>query len=404
MKYPKIKLAFKATLACVFFLLIAALPGNAAEIDDSLAKCAAIKNDNAARLKCFDDLANKQPAAKEAVTAIPDKKVTIKDPAAKYSIINIPAEKKDVAPIPAEKAGIKEPAAEKKVVSVMEKYWDMSLDPKKERNIFALWPYRPNYFLPLAYNSSPNDDTDLDFDPDAKAQRNEVKFQLSFKFKIWRDIIRSPAIKDIIEKSTGIRGIDIWIAYTQQSFWQLYNSAFSAPFRDTNYEPELLFNFRVQREIPGLMGTKLQFINFGFNHQSNGRSEPLSRSWNRIVANVGLEKDNFGLMLKTWYRIPENETNDDNPDITRYTGYGELWGTLYWRNQRFAVMLRNNLRSENLGAIQLEWSIPLSSINENLARKISLYVQYFNGYGESLLDYNKSTNRISAGLMLADWN
>ena len=167
----------------------------------------------------------------------------------------------------------------------------------------------------------------------------------------------------------------------------------------------------MQREIPGLMGTKLQFINLGFNHQSNGRSEPLSRSWNRIVANVGLEnsfglekKDSFDLLLKTWYRIPENETNDDNPDITRYTGYGELWGTLYWKNQRFAVMLRNNLRSDNLGAIQLDWSVPLSTINEHLGKKISLYIQYFNGYGESLLDYNTSINRISAGFMLADWN
>ena len=310
MKILNAALAYKLTLACVFFLLIAAFPGNAAEIDDSLAKCVAIKDDNAARLKCFDDLAKQLPAAKKAVNVIP-----------------------------AEKAAAKEPVEEKKVISVMEKYWDMSLDPNKERNIFVLWPYRPCFFLPLAYNSSPNQDTDLDFDPKAKSQYNEVKFQLSFKFKIWRDIVRNSEIKDIIEKSTGIRGIDLWVAYTQQSFWQLYNSAFSAPFRDTNYEPELLFNFRMQREIPYLMGTKLQFINVGFNHQSNGRSEPLSRSWNRIVANFGLEKDNFSLLLKTWYRLPENEINDDNPDITRYTGYGELWGTLYWKNQRFAVML-----------------------------------------------------------------
>jgi phospholipase A1 len=377
MKLLKIKPAFKVVSACVFFLLIGTFPGNAAEIDDSLTKCAAIKNDNAARLKCFDELAKQQPAEKKDDTDIT---------------------------IAAEKTATQEPVAEKKIISVMEKYWDMSLDPKKERNIFALWPYRPNYLLPLAYNSSPNDDNDLDFDPKAKALYNEVKFQLSFKFKIWRDIVRNLTIQNMIEKSTGIRGVDVWIAYTQQSFWQLYNSEFSAPFRDTNYEPELLFNFRMQREIPYLMGTKLQFINVGFNHQSNGRSEPLSRSWNRIVANVGLEKDNFNLLLKTWHRIPEDEINDDNPDITRYTGYGELWGTLYWKNQRIAVMLRNNLRSENLGAVQLDWSVPLSTINESLGKKISLYVQYFNGYGESLLDYNTSINRISAGFMLADWN
>ena len=337
---------------------------------DRLAECAGMEND-ADRLRCYDKLAGKKVIGQDS---------------------NHPSAAAETA--------AKDSVAEKKVISIMEKHWDMSLDPNKERNIFALWPYRPCFFLPLAYNSSPNDDTDLDFDPQAKSQYNEVKFQLSFKFKLWRDIVRSSAIKDIIEKSTGIRGVDIWVAYTQQSFWQLYNSAFSAPFRDTNYEPELLFNFRMQQEIPGLMGTKLQFINVGFNHQSNGRSKPLSRSWNRIVANVGLEKDNFGLLLKTWYRLPEDEINDDNPDITRYTGYGELWGTLYWKKQRFAVMLRNNLRSENLGAVQLDWSFPLPLIGN----KISGYIQYFNGYGEGLLDYNKSVNRISAGFMLADWN
>jgi phospholipase A1 len=64
------------------------------------------------------------------------------------------------------------------------------------------------------------------------------------------------------------------------------------------------------------------------------------------------------------------------------------------------MMLRNNLRSDNLGAVQLDWSFPLPWIGD----KLSVYVQYFNGYGESLLDYNKSVNRISAGFMLVDWN
>jgi phospholipase A1 len=72
---------------------------------------------------------------------------------------------------------------------------------------------------------------------------------------------------------------------------------------------------------------------------------------------------------------------------------------LYWKKQRFAVMLRNNLRSDNLGAVQLDWSFPLPLIGD----KLSGYIQYFNGYGEGLLDYNKSVNRISAGFMLTDW-
>ena len=89
-KIPNAKLACKLTLTCIIFLLIAAFSGSAAEIYDSMAKCAAIKDDNAARLKCFDDLAKKQNAAKESVNLKP-------------------VEKKDAAVI-VEKAAAKGPA------------------------------------------------------------------------------------------------------------------------------------------------------------------------------------------------------------------------------------------------------------------------------------------------------
>jgi phospholipase A1 len=273
-------------------------------------------------------------------------------------------------------------------LTVMEKHWD--LNPQRRKRVFVLAPYRPNYFLPVAYNSSPNEDTALEYDPDAKAQHTEAKFQLSFKAKVWEDVFG--------------KNVDIWMAYTQQSFWQVYNKAFSSPFRDTNYEPEMLINFRTRYEIPGLQGLKLQFVNVGFNHQSNGRSKPLSRSWNRIVANFGLEKDNFNLLLKTWYHLPEDEFRSDNADLTRYMGYGELWVTYFYRDIRFTGMLRNNLRQNNLGAGQLDVVVPMSVLWNRLSNKFGLYVQYFNGYGEGMMDYNTNTNRISAGVMLIDWN
>jgi phospholipase A1 len=197
------------------------------------------------------------------------------------------------------------------------------------------------------------------------------------------------------------KDMDLWVAYTQLSFWQLYNSAFSSPFRETNYEPELLLNIRTDYDLLGLGLLKGRIVNLGINHQSNGRSEPLSRSWNRVVANFGFEKGGFNLLLKSWYRIPENARDDDNPDISKYMGYGEAWGIYYWNKHRFAAMLRNNLRpGDNRGAVQLDWSFPLSFLRND---RISGYIQYFNGYGESLLDYNKSVNRIGIGIMLTDW-
>lgn len=353
----------------------------AAEMNDRLADCTKIE-DNATRLQCFDELAGRKiPVPESAKTAT------------------------QTMPL------AKEISSGPDNLSVMTRQWD--LDPKNRRNSFVLRPYRMNYFLLIAYNSSPNDETNLEYDPAAKAQFNEAKFQLSFKAKVWEDVFQE-SLQGVYDRIKVIKGLDVWAAYTQLSFWQLYNSAFSAPFRDINYEPELLINFRTDYEILGFKG---RFINAGFNHQSNGRSRPLSRSWNRIVANIGLERNNFGLQLKTWYRFPEDD-NDDNPDLTRYMGYGELWSTLYWKDMRFAMMLRNNFRRDNLGAIQLDWSIPPSSlgqlllgrlvspawIDKYLSDKVSLYVQYFNGYGEGLMDYNKSINRISAGLMIAEWN
>lgn len=378
---------FSKWLLCgIFFLVLGPVffpgPSAAAEMNDRLADCSKIEN-NTARLQCFDTLAGRKNPVPEV---------------AKAATATMPL--------------AKEVSSEPDKRSVMEKNWD--LNSANRRHSFVLRPHRVNYFLPVAYNSSPNDETNLENDPAAKAQFNEAKFQLSFKAKVWEDVLQEP-LQGVYDKMKVLKGLDVWVAYSQLSFWQLYNSAFSAPFRDINYEPELLINFRTDYELLGFKG---RFINVGFNHQSNGRSRPLSRSWNRIVANIGLERNNFGLQLKTWYRLPDNEDSDDNPDLTRYMGYGELWTTLYWKDMRFAMMLRNNFRRDNLGAVQLDWSIPPSTlgrmllgglisqawIDKYLSDKFSLYVQYFNGYGEGLMDYNKSINRISAGFMIAEWN
>ncbi len=255
-------------------------------------------------------------------------------------------------------------------------------------NLFNIIAHRPNYILLGSYNDNQNGDA-LQRD-DNEVDRTEIKFQLSFKIPLAKELF-------------GDFNAKLFAAYTMKSFWQAYNDDISSPFRETNHEPEIFFSFPGRKKI---FGWKNSYILAGFAHQSNGRSGSLSRSWNRAYVDFIFERDNFALSIKPWYRLPEGSKSypgdprgDDNPDISKYLGYGELTGAWSNGNHSVSVMLRNNLRdSGNKGAVQIGWSFPLGS-----AIPLKGYLQYFNGYGESLIDYDSSVNRIGLGVLLTDW-
>ena len=245
-------------------------------------------------------------------------------------------------------------------------------------------PYRPSYILPVSYIQDPSEKlADEHFVGEDKLDEIEIKFQFSFRLSVAEDLI----------KGNG----DLYFAYTQISVWQAYNSDNSSPFRDTNYEPEFFLSFDTDYEFLGLQG---KLLNVGAVHQSNGRgSDELSRSWNRLYANIVMERGNFACSIKPWYRIPEDEDEDNNPRIANYLGYGEFRAAYKLNKHTFSTMLRNNLDTdidENHGAIELGWSFPMT-------RDIKGYLQYFYGYGETLLDYNEVDERIGLGFLLADW-
>lgn len=247
-------------------------------------------------------------------------------------------------------------------------------------NPFVLTPHKPNYFLPFAYTSNPNDRAFLGNEDTESLQSVEFKFQLSVKF---------PVVYEVAGRNTSL-----WFAYTQQAYWQAYNSDISAPFRDTNHEPEV---FVITKPKHGFLGIKPNYISYGFNHQSNGQSDDLSRSWNRVYMEFLFEVGNTAFSFKPWYRIPESSENDENPNIENYFGYGEFNVIHIIDDYSIDIMLRNNLKvSGNRGAVQIGFNFPLWG-------KTRGYIQYFNGYGQSLLDYNHQTQSLGFGIMLTNW-
>lgn len=247
---------------------------------------------------------------------------------------------------------------------------------------FVLTAHKPNYFLPIYYTGKSGDRGTYNNIGSEQLQDVEFKFQVSLKF---------PVAKGVLGRNSKL-----WFAYTQESYWQAYNSEISAPFRDTNYEPEAFITTEPKLDF-SFFGAKLAHLNYGVVHQSNGRGEPISRSWNRVYADFIFEHQNTVVSIKPWYRIPESGENDDNPDIEDYLGHGELTVVHVINDIAMDVVLRNNLDfSDNRGSVRLGVSFPMWG-------KVRGYAQYFEGYGQSLLDYNNYTRSFGIGFMLSNW-
>jgi phospholipase A1 len=254
-------------------------------------------------------------------------------------------------------------------------HWE--LDKEHKRGVFNFRPHYVNYLM-VTRTAHPNDQpyrpfrdiTDLGTD----LSHSELVFQLSFKMKMAESVANKP--------------LDLWFGYTQNSFWQAGNHKASSPFRETNYQPEVMavtpLNFNV-------LGMHASFLNVGLVHQSNGQSSTLSRSWNRAYVQVGLERAGWTVTGRVWKRFNEAAESDDNPDIVDYMGRGDM--NVSYRNNGYdySALLRRNF-STGRGAVQLSWAFPL-------AGHIKGYTQYFSGYGQSLIDYNYYQNVVGLGVL-----
>lgn len=263
----------------------------------------------------------------------------------------------------------------------------------RNRSLAAEWTptaellrvHRQNYFLVYSRSSAPND-TPTSPNPANQVaasyplDNEEMKFQISIKGHM-----------------LGENRHTLWFGYTQLSFYQIYDTAHSNPFRESNYEPELVYSFRPEHPVPqGAMQASM--LNVGFVHQSNGQTLPRSRSWNRLYLQVGLEKDlgdngKLALLPRWWKRLGGGGIDDDNPDIARYLGYGDLEARYYNGKLVLSALARRH-------SLQVDLAFEAPQLLGIQLRNSNLHLQLFDGYGESLIDYNQRHRTIGFGISL----
>jgi len=351
-------------------------------------QCSALSGDNAARLRCFDAWAAQQASATAQVplsTPLPTASASTPaaPPATPPVVITM------VAPTAHD---CKNPQ-----FSELSRFWE--LEAGSNCGTFGIRGYKPISLSVIGSNSvNTQPDSVL---PDHRATSSlafnttETRIQLSVRTKI---------AEGLLTQNQPFKRDSLWFGYTQQSNWQIFSGDLSRPFRTTDHEPELIYIYPTDLALPG--NWRLRYTGLSFNHQSNGQPLPLSRSWNRTILMAGLENGaQFQLTGKLWYRIPEGDDVDDNPDISDLVGRSEISGQ--WSpdlKNTFALTVRHALRSDANGSVKLEWLRKLNNTDgSGKPGGLQLHTQLFSGYGDSLIDYNRRRTVLSVGLSLVDW-
>ena len=263
------------------------------------------------------------------------------------------------------------------------------LDRNNDSGILSIREHEPIYILPAWYRSHPN------YTPSSPTRavstsdihnnqkHTEAKLQISLKTKIFEDVFGTKA--------------DLWAAYTQHSNWQVYNRGEkSAPFRNTDYMPELFLTQPIKMNLP--FNGKLRMLGVGYIHQSNGQDRPLSRSWNRIYAMAGMEWGTLTVVPRIWARVGDpSGDKDDNPDITDYMGYGDLRFAYKFNEKNILSSTLHFNPATGKGAVQLNYMFPIKG-------RLKAYVQGFHGYGENLIDYNYKQTGVGIGITFNGWD
>jgi phospholipase A1 len=354
--------------------------------------CQALKGDDAGQLACFQQWADSQLRANTpapSLTTAPANPATGQPATPVLLLPSLNTEAPDGKPI----------GCKNTKYSELSRFWE--LQRGTDCDTFSLRGYRPISLAVVtsdSVNTQPSSPTlghtALTAQP---YMRTENKIQLS---------VRTKMAKGLLKKGDNDRRPRLAVVRLHAA--KLLAAVQRQPVAAVpHHRPRAGSALHLPAPDPLPGGWTLPASGLGLVHQSNGQSLPLSRSWNRVYLMGAAEKplgQDSGLILqgRIWDRLKESSGNDDNPGIEDYVGRAEVTGS--WQINKantVGVTLRHSLRKEARGSARLDWMMaPSSSPNYTGLR---YHVQLFNGYGDSLVDYNRKRTVLSVGLSLVDW-
>lgn len=250
----------------------------------------------------------------------------------------------------------------------------ISAENKVKSNPYAINFYEQTYVLPYYYTFNPYKEIYSTITPDNQpVKSNEFKAQFSIQVPLWSRI--------------NNKAIELRFGYTQLMFWQFY--ARNQYFRETDYQPELFVNWHALSNW---------MVRFGAVHESNGRGGEYERSWNRLYTDVRFSGNHWLFSIKPWVLIfrPQS-SNLHNSDIADYLGHGRLLFAYkahslvlsFWERNAFESLFRR-------ASYQADISFRIHGY-------LYGYIQYFTGYGQSLIEYNHKTKAVGIGIIISNW-
>jgi len=233
------------------------------------------------------------------------------------------------------------------------------------QSLYNIKAYNANYFLPVSYRYggtySPVGIHDL--------KTTEMEFQVSIKYDFAVNIFNFGEIYSF--------------GYTQKSFWQAY--AESAYFRESNYNPEFFMTVPLEDKY-------FKAFRISLAHQSNGRGGADERSWNYTSGTLYMQTGYLFTELRLWARF--HDTIDYNPSLIDCMGHGDIRFLLPYKKHLMKLLLRSNFSGKN--AVEFSYSHPFFD-----SKDLFFYLKTFNGYGESLIDFDNKIDKVGFGFSIS---